>query len=150
MSGGCWDLIIRPINCIWGINCVCTCKEVGVRIWYRGGGAIFLGTAVFGVGGGVRIAISRSIRLTSEWNNQKTVREGKQQVCHDPCLAYTERFLRVTLEIGKIDVLFVRSGVCRCGALFRVSVLHAESSTTLTNTKTNKPDVYSTDLQRHT
>ena len=71
-------------------------------------------------------------------------------MCHDPCLVYTERFLRVALEIRKIDVFFVRSGVCRCSAWFCVSFLYAVSSTTLTNTKTNKQDVYSTDLQRHT
>jgi len=115
-----------------------------VRIWYRGVGAIFLATAVFGVAGGVRMAISTSIRLTSLGNKQKAICEGKEHVCHDSCLAYTEGFLRVALVIRKIDVLFVCSGVCRCGALLRVSVLHAESSTTLTNTKTisDNPSVH--------
>ena len=62
------------------------------------------------------MAISRSICLAPVGNNKKTTCHGKQQVCHDSCLAHTEQFLRVALEIRKIDVLFIRSGVCRCGA----------------------------------
>jgi len=37
-------------------------------------------------------------------------------VCHDRYLGYPERYLRLALEIRRIDVLFVGSGVCRCGA----------------------------------
>jgi hypothetical protein len=37
-------------------------------------------------------------------------------VCLDPSLGYTERYLRVTLEIRRRDVLFVGSSVCHFGA----------------------------------
>jgi len=50
---------------------VCLCKEVGVRMWYRGGEAIFLVTGLFSLVGGVRMVTIRSIRLTSVGNNQK-------------------------------------------------------------------------------
>jgi len=39
-------------------------------------------------------------------------------VCHDPSLRFPERFLRVALEIRRIDVLFVGFGVSECGAGF--------------------------------
>jgi len=39
-------------------------------------------------------------------------------VCHDPYLRFPERFLRVALEIRRIDVLFVGCGVSECGAGF--------------------------------
>jgi len=48
-----------------------------VRMWYRGVGAIFLGTAVFGVAGGVRMVTIRSIRLTSLGNKKKLYVRGK-------------------------------------------------------------------------
>ena len=37
-------------------------------------------------------------------------------MCHDPYLGHPERYLRVALEIRRIDVLFVGSSVCHCGA----------------------------------
>jgi len=46
----------------------------------------------------------------------KTTCEGEQQVCRFPHLGYPDRFLRVVLQIHRIDFLFVGSGVCRCGA----------------------------------
>ena len=37
-------------------------------------------------------------------------------MCQDPYLGYTERYLRVALEMHRIDVLFVGSSVCHFGA----------------------------------
>jgi len=39
-------------------------------------------------------------------------------VCHYPYLRFPERFLRVALEIRRIEVLFVGFGVSECGAGF--------------------------------
>jgi len=66
--GGCWVLIVGQKSCIGGVAGGGRGGGGGGGFGggVGGGGAIFLGTAVFGVGGGVRIAISRSIRLTSE------------------------------------------------------------------------------------
>ena len=37
-------------------------------------------------------------------------------MCNDPYLGYRERYFRVAFEICRIDVLFVGSSVCHCGA----------------------------------
>ena len=39
-------------------------------------------------------------------------------MCHDPYVRYLEQYLRVALEIHRIDVLFVGSSVCHCGSGF--------------------------------
>ena len=57
------------------------------------------------------MAISRSIRVTSVGKIKKTICDGEQQVCLDSYLRYTERYLRVALEIRRIGVLFVGSSV---------------------------------------
>jgi hypothetical protein len=41
-------------------------------------------------------------------------------VCHDPYVGYPEQYLRVALEIHRIDVLFVGSSVCHFGAVYFV------------------------------
>jgi len=70
-------------------------------------------------------------------------------VFRNPSLEYPERFLRVALEIHRIGVLFVGSGVCRCGSRFRVSSATRRIQHQVTNTRSSKQDIYSTDLQCH-
>ena len=50
-------------------------------MWYPGRGSFLLGSAVVGVGGGVRVAVARSVHLASVGDIRKikrTVREGGQ------------------------------------------------------------------------
>ena len=89
-----------------------------IGMWCPGQRSFPLGTAVVGVGGGVGVqtVISRSICLTSVGKDQKTICEEEQFVCHDLYLGYPEQYFYVTFEICRIDVLFVGSSVCHCGA----------------------------------
>ena len=52
-----------------------------MRVWYPGQGSISLGTAVVVVGGGVRMAISRSIRITSVGKRFKKIYVRENSRC---------------------------------------------------------------------